>query len=85
MKLTEIDADHWSGRTLAVDGNDPARYYLVERRRRELLAIGDLELARRRFALRVGRDQERVVAAVVTAATRVVLPLPAAPLPAAAQ
>ena len=55
MKLTELDFDLSSGRTLAVDDSDPARYYLLERRRRDLLAIGDAELAQRRFAVRVER------------------------------
>ena len=55
MKLTELDLDLSSGRTLAVDDSDPARYYLLERRRRDLLAIGDAELARKRFAVRVER------------------------------
>jgi hypothetical protein len=53
MKLTEIDQDIRTGRSLAVDNSDPARYYLLERRRRDLLAIGDAELARRRFAARI--------------------------------
>jgi hypothetical protein len=44
---------------LVVDGSDPSRYYLLERRRRELLAIGDLELARRRFAWRVSADADQ--------------------------
>lgn len=55
MKLTEIDQDVVSGHSLAVDDSDPARYYLLERRRRDLLAIGDVKLARQRFVARVER------------------------------
>jgi hypothetical protein len=53
MMFTELDRDERSGLALAVDDSTPVRYYLIDRRRRDLLSIGDLALARSRFAARV--------------------------------
>jgi hypothetical protein len=63
MSLTELDRDNATGLALAVDTSDPQRYYLVDRRRRDLLTIGDLPLARARFLARVKVHQEEQRAA----------------------
>ncbi len=62
MALTELDHDNRTGLALAVHASDPPRYYILDRRRRDLLTIGDLELANRRFAARVAIRKEEMAA-----------------------
>jgi hypothetical protein len=63
MATTELDRDLRTGLSLVVDTSDPLRYYALDRRRRDLLTIGNAELARSRFAARVAiRTEELAVA-----------------------
>jgi hypothetical protein len=50
MKFRELDRDAFTGLTLIMDESDPPRYYVKNRHRRELVAIGDARSARLRFA-----------------------------------
>ena len=50
MSWRTIDQDILSELSLLKDGNDPPRFYVQHRHRRELIAIGDEALARSRFA-----------------------------------
>jgi hypothetical protein len=52
MEFVEIDRDHLNGFSLLKDASDPPRYYLQAGRRRDLIAIGDRDLALKRFAFR---------------------------------
>ncbi len=58
MNWTTIDQDIVSGLSLLKDDNDPPRYYVQRRHRRELIAIGDETLARSRFAAWKERNAE---------------------------
>ena len=51
MILHTIDIDFVSGLSLVRDASDPPRYYVQQRNRRDLIAIGDERLARSRFDL----------------------------------
>ncbi len=63
MKLSLIEQDIVSGLSLLRDANDPPRFYVQWKQRRELIAIGDESLARRRFAVWRARGMENLVAA----------------------
>jgi len=65
MDFTEIQSDIRTGLALVCDERDPPRYYLQERRRRDLLAIGDKALALKRFAVRIGRQTASTMLAAV--------------------
>ena len=55
MSYQTIVQDFQSGLALLRDGSDPPRFYVKERGRMELLAIGNEPAARSRFAIRKGR------------------------------
>jgi hypothetical protein len=65
MEFIEIGKDVRTGLALVCDERDPPRYYLQDRRRRDLLAIGDRELALKRFAVRLSRHVATNVLKVV--------------------
>jgi hypothetical protein len=50
MSLSMMEHDVVSGFSLLKDDNDPPRFYIQRRNRKELIAIGDEVLARTRFA-----------------------------------
>ena len=63
MKLEAIDRDLVSGILLMKDDSDPPRYYVQWKQRRELIAIGDVGLARQRFSIWRARGMEKLLAA----------------------
>lgn len=62
MNLSTIDRDFVSGLSLLKDANDPPRYYVQWKQRRDLIAIGDEALARQRFAVWRERGMEKMLA-----------------------
>jgi len=57
MKMHTIERDGSANLALLRDEADPPRFYVQERRRRELIAIGDEAEARSRFAIRRNRSR----------------------------
>jgi hypothetical protein len=61
MDLATIDRDFICGILLLRDRNDPPRYYVQWKQRRDLIAIGDEGLARQRFAVWCARGVEKLL------------------------
>jgi hypothetical protein len=59
MRYSIVEQDFRSGLALLRDGGDPPRYYIRQARRLELIAIGNENAARSRFAVRCSRARRK--------------------------